>query len=125
MSTADWNLNGIYEYPIAADDIVNNPYFFENQKLITASPDLFRNSKYYPSPHDDVFKIHMNVNFALGPCIDGKKFIGPHEPLSTNGQAKFISCDDNVHCTHTRQIPLGSIVEISMTAYNTFAAGNF
>ena len=24
-----------------------------------------------------------------------------------------------------RKIPLGSIVEVSMTAYNTFAAGNF
>ena len=67
----------------------------------------------------------MNVNFAVGPSIDGKKFVGPPEPLSTNGQAKLTSCDDNTYCTHMRKIPLGSIVELSMTAYNTFAAGNF
>ena len=67
----------------------------------------------------------MNVNFAVGPSIDGKKFVGPPEPLSTNGQAKLTSCDDNTYCTHMRKIPLGSIVEVSMTAYNTFAAGIF
>ena len=28
-------------------------------------------------------------------------------------------------CTNTRKIPLGSIVELSITSFNTFNAGNF
>ena len=28
-------------------------------------------------------------------------------------------------CTNTRKIPLNSIVELSITSFNTFAAGNF
>ena len=35
-------------------------------------------------------------------------------------------CDDSaVWCTNIRQIPLNSIVELSITSFNTFAAGNF
>ena len=36
-SKANWNVDEIYEAAQNADDIINNPYFFESQKLITAS----------------------------------------------------------------------------------------
>lgn len=36
-SKANWNIDEIYEAAKNADDIINNPYFFEKQKLITAS----------------------------------------------------------------------------------------
>ena len=36
-SKANWNVDEIYEAAKNADDIINNPYFFEKQKLITAS----------------------------------------------------------------------------------------
>ena len=36
-SKANWNIDEIYEAAKNADDIINNPYFFEEQKLITAS----------------------------------------------------------------------------------------
>ena len=36
-SNVNWNVGEIYEAATKPDDIINNPYFFENQKLITAS----------------------------------------------------------------------------------------
>ena len=36
-SKANWNVDEIYEAAQNPDDIINNPYFFESQKLITAS----------------------------------------------------------------------------------------
>ena len=48
---------------------MNNPYFSAETKQITASPDLFKDSDYYPSENDQVFKLHLNTNFAFGPSI--------------------------------------------------------
>ena len=57
---------------------------------------------------------------------DGRKFRAPKSPYSTNGQPEITPCDDSaVWCTNIRQIPLNSIVELSITSFNTFAAGNF
>ena len=49
---------------------MNNPYFSAETKEITASPDIFKDSDYYPSENDQVFKIHLNTNFAVGPSIE-------------------------------------------------------
>ena len=38
-------------------------------KKITANPDFFKNSFYYPSPSDKVYKLNLNINFAFGPSI--------------------------------------------------------
>ena len=39
------------------------------------------------------------------------------EPFSTNGQAATTPCtDENVFCTNTVKVPLGTIVELSITS---------
>ena len=49
---------------------------------------------------------------------DGRSFVFPKEPFSTNGQPEIttgISCDEstvNQICTHIKKIPLYSIVEL-------------
>ena len=46
---------------------------------------------------------------------DGKSFVFPKEPFSTNGQPEIKSCDEgtvNQSCTHIKKIPLDSIVEL-------------
>ena len=66
---ASWNADESSNDPAASDDIMNNPYFSAETEKITASPDLFKDSDYYPSGNDQVFKIHLNTNFAVGPSI--------------------------------------------------------
>ena len=57
---------------------------------------------------------------------DGRKFRAPKAPYSTNGQPEITPCEEGaVWCTNTKKIPLNSIVELSITSFNTFAAGNF
>ena len=64
-----------------------------------------------------LLKVHINTNFAVGPSINGKKFQNPVEPFSTNGQAATTPCtDENVFCTNTVKVPLGTIVELSITS---------
>jgi len=126
FNRANWNADESSNDPAASDDIMNNPYFSAETKQITASPDLFKDSDYYPSENDQVFKLHLNTNFAFGPSIDGRKFRAPKSPYSTNGQPEITPCDEGaVWCTNTRKIPLNSIVELSITSFNTFAGGNF
>jgi len=69
FNRASWNVDESSNDPAASDDIMNNPYFSAETKQITASPDLFKDSDYYPSENDQVFKLHLNTNFAFGPSI--------------------------------------------------------
>ena len=46
---------------------------------------------------------------------DGRSFVFPNEPFSTNGQPEITSCDEGTveqSCTHIKKIPLYSIVEL-------------
>ena len=46
---------------------------------------------------------------------DGRSFVFPKEPFSTNGQPEIKSCDEGKveqSCTHIKKIPLYSIVEL-------------
>ena len=46
---------------------------------------------------------------------DGKSFVFPNEPFSTNGQPEITPCDEGTvgqYCTHIEKIPLDSIVEL-------------
>ncbi len=47
---------------------MNNPYEKSDYKytLVTAKREYFENSEYYPSPNDEVHRIHLNTNFAPG-----------------------------------------------------------
>ena len=107
--------------------IINNPYFTKSSSgvleppiQLTAPREYFDKSEYYPSPNDkNIFKIQLNINFAVGPSFNGLKFIYPEEPYSTNGRPKETECQsDRVSCTYKIIIPLGSIVEMTLTAYS-------
>ena len=83
----------------------------------------FRKSPSRTIPKNSARKIAQKIR---NKTKDGKKFRAPKVPYSTNGQPEITPCeDDGVYCTNTRQIPLDSIVELSITSFNTFAAGNF
>ena len=46
---------------------------------------------------------------------DGRTFVLPKEPFSTNGQPEMTPCDESIvkqTCTHIKKIPLNSIVEL-------------
>ena len=46
---------------------------------------------------------------------DGRSFVFPNEPFSTNGQPEITPCDESTviqTCTHIKKIPLNSIVEL-------------
>ena len=46
---------------------------------------------------------------------DGRSFVFPKEPFSTNGQPEVTACDEGTvkqSCTHMKKIPLNSIVEL-------------
>ena len=47
---------------------MNNPYEKYDNKytLVTAKREYFENSDYYPSPNDNLHRIHLNTNFAPG-----------------------------------------------------------
>ena len=85
--------------------------------------------------------VHLNTNFAYGPSFEGIKFKKPSVPFSTQGEiADEDKCDstcsvqEKCQCTHMRKwldensdfltkfwlgkIPLGSIVEMTITSYN-------
>ena len=70
LNRASWNADELSNDPAASDEIMNNPYFSAETKQITASPELFKDSDYYPSENDQVFKLHLNTNFAFGPSIE-------------------------------------------------------
>ena len=50
------------------NNIMNNPYEKSDNKYtwVTAKREYFENSEYYPSPNDNVHRIHLNTNFAPG-----------------------------------------------------------
>ena len=54
------------------NNIMNNPYEKSDNKytLVTAKREYFENSEYYPSPNDNVYRIHLNTNFAPGKRIN-------------------------------------------------------
>lgn len=103
------------------NNIMNNPYRKQDNKYVpvTADHSMFENCDYYPSEDDKVLKLHFNTNFALGPSINGKNYIPPAEPYSTNGQPEIVPCtEEDGFCTHIVDIPLGSIVEMTLTGYS-------
>ena len=59
---------------------------------------------------------------------DGKSFVFPKEPFSTNGQPEITPCDEGTvgqYCTHIEKIPLNSTVELSLTSFNNEASQYF
>lgn len=106
------------------NNIMNNPYLKDDHRYVRIQGDAeqLKLSDYYPSPDDEVFKVQLNANFGYGPSFNGKNFVYPSVPYSTNGNPSTVSCDEledgEGRCTHNVPIPLGSIVEMTITSYN-------
>ena len=101
------------------NNIMNNPYLKDDHRYVRIQGDteLLKSSDYYPSPQDDVYKVHLNANFGYGPSFNGKNFIFPSVPYSTSGNPSIVPCDGEGRCTHIVSIPMGSIVEMTITGY--------
>ena len=100
------------EYPeIMNKNSVDLAKILQNQKNYVPSE-----ANYYPSENDDVFSVHLNTNYNAGASFNGQKFKNPTSPFST-GQENENSCEKVTSgpCTNTIKIPLGSIVELTMT----------
>ena len=102
------------------NNIMNNPYIKRDGSHVEVVGDVakYTPSDYYPSADDEVYKVRFNANFGYGPSFNGKNFIFPSEPYSTNGNPDIVKCGKEGFCTHIHDIPLGSIVEMTITCYS-------
>ena len=80
---------------------------------------------FFPSMNDELspkFKqFHLNIHSSIGPSINGFGFTYPPVPFSTIGEQILEDCPSTSlskeFCTQRLNIPLESIVEITLTAY--------
>ena len=112
---------------LSSPDIVNQPYVTSDSYNIVTDRARLPAHHYYPTPNDEVVKLHFNANFAIGPSFNGKKFTHPSVPFSTDGNPDMEPCSgDGVQvCTNIIDIKYGSIIELTITSYNHQEILNF
>ena len=92
---------------------------------------------YFPTKDDELsskFKqFHLNIHSSTGPKFDGFTFMYPLVPFSTTGAPVLKNCPNSCmepfspdcYCSHRLNIPLDSIVQITLTAYAESFAGMY